>query len=85
VSGEQNEKGYTLSVADEGCGMTAEQIDTIDAYIQFDRRKMEQQGAGLGLAICKLLAEIHNGTFTITSEPEHSTTVNIFLPFAPEV
>ncbi|MCL4246846.1 MAG: response regulator [Anaerolineae bacterium] len=84
VEGKQNEKGYTFSVADQGIGMTTAQIDTIDAYIQFDRDRMEQQGTGLGLTICRLLAELHNGTFTVSSEPEVGTKVTIFLPYAPE-
>ncbi|MCA9909399.1 MAG: sensor histidine kinase, partial [Anaerolineae bacterium] len=84
VEGKQTDQGYNFSVSDQGIGMTAEQIDTIDAYIQFDRNRMEQQGTGLGLAICRLLAELHGGTFTVVSEPEAGTTVKIFLPHAPK-
>ena len=84
VTGEQTETGYTFTLSDEGRGMTAEQIDGIGAYIQFDRRVMEQQGTGLGLAMCKLLVELHDGTFTVVSEPEGGTQVRVSLPLAPQ-
>ncbi|MFO7322443.1 MAG: response regulator, partial [Chloroflexota bacterium] len=39
---------YTIAVIDQGRGMTPEQINSIGAYMQFDRRFYEQQGSGLG-------------------------------------
>jgi len=84
VTGEETDTGYKLTVADKGRGMTAEQINTIGAYIQFDRRILEQQGTGLGLALCKLLAELHGGTLTIKSEPDCGTQVHVSLPFASQ-
>ncbi|MEI6493460.1 MAG: ATP-binding protein, partial [Verrucomicrobiota bacterium] len=43
----------TLSCRDHGCGMTEEEIAAIGPFKQFGRAKREQQGLGLGLAICK--------------------------------
>lgn len=43
----------TLNCRDHGCGMTAEEIAAIAPFKQFHREKREQQGLGLGLAICK--------------------------------
>ena len=43
----------TLSCRDHGCGMTEEEIAAIGPFKQFHRDKREQQGLGLGLAICK--------------------------------
>ena len=43
----------TLRCRDHGCGMTDEEIAAIGPFKQFQRKKREQQGLGLGLAICK--------------------------------
>jgi len=43
----------TLTCRDHGCGMTEEEIAAIGPFKQFHRDEREQQGLGLGLAICK--------------------------------
>lgn len=71
---------YQLSVSDQGRGMDPEQVAEIGAYMQFERRLYEQQGSGLGLVICKRLAELHGGDLTIDSAPGKGTTTSIRLP-----
>jgi len=75
---------YVLSVRDEGVGMAQDQIGSIGAYMQFDRRIREQQGAGLGLIVTKRLVELHDGTFSVTSDPGTGTKVIVNLPIKPE-
>ncbi|MBN1252450.1 MAG: ATP-binding protein, partial [Bacteroidales bacterium] len=58
-----------LTVRNEGSGITEEQIADIGAFMQFDRKKNEQQGLGLGLAIVKLIAELYNANFIVNSKP----------------
>jgi len=43
----------TLTCRDHGLGMTEEEIAAIGPFKQFHRGEREQQGLGLGLAICK--------------------------------
>ncbi len=74
--------GMTLSVADRGRGLTAEQFAKVGAYVQFERKMHEQQGLGLGLIIAKRLTELHGGSLTVQSEPGSGTTVNLNLPAA---
>ncbi|HEY9627561.1 MAG TPA: response regulator [Coleofasciculaceae cyanobacterium] len=71
---------FILHVIDHGHGMTPEQIAKVGAYMQFDRDRLEQQGAGLGLAITKRLTELHGGKFNIESIPDKQTIVRIALP-----
>lgn len=71
---------YKLCVTDEGRGMSAEEINSIGAYTQFNRAFYEQQGLGLGLVIAKRLAELHGGDLTIDSTPDEGTTVCVRLP-----
>ena len=71
---------YVLSITNYGPGMSAAQIASVGAYMQFDRRIYEQNGVGLGLTISRRLAELHGGTLEITSIPNDKTTVIIKLP-----
>jgi two-component system, sensor histidine kinase and response regulator len=69
----------TLTVSDQGRGLSPEHIAKVGAYMQFDRKMHEQQGLGLGLTICRRLTEVHGGALTIQSQPGAGTTVTIKL------
>lgn len=71
---------YTLSVSDNGRGMTPTQIAEVGAYQQFDRKLYEQQGSGLGLTITKRLAQLLGGELAIESTLGQQTTVKVVLP-----
>jgi signal transduction histidine kinase len=71
-----------LTVGDRGRGFSTEHITRVGAYMQFDRKLHEQQGIGLGLSIAKRLTELHDGTLSIDSRRETSTTVTVKLPKA---
>lgn len=73
---------YTICIHDHGRGMTADQIDQIGAYMQFERRQHEQQGIGMGLEIARGLAQLHGGHVTIRSAPGEGTEVVLALPLA---
>jgi signal transduction histidine kinase len=73
---------FQISIENEGRGMSAEQLQQIGAYMQFGRALYEQQGLGLGLAISRRLAELHGGSFHITSVPGGRTTVYVSFPLA---
>jgi two-component system, sensor histidine kinase and response regulator len=75
----ENTFGLIL-VKDNGRGMTENQIKDIQAFMQFDRERYEQQGLGLGLMIAKRLIEIHGGKLQILSGLDKGTTVSIILP-----
>lgn len=74
--------GSMLSIAihDLGRGMTTAQIDKIGAFMQFERKSYEQQGAGMGLNIVKKIVELAGGKFSITSFYQQETTVYLTLP-----
>ena len=74
---------FVLQVQDNGRGMTPEQLHSIGAYMQFERKIYEQQGSGLGLTVAKRLAELHGGTLRMKSEYGKGTTSTVILPLAP--
>lgn len=79
----ENQK-YIIEIIDQGIGMTHQQVQHIDAYVQFDRTVYEQQGFGLGLAIVKRLINLYDGQFEITSTAQKSTTATIQLKIKSE-
>jgi two-component system, sensor histidine kinase and response regulator len=60
--------------------MTPEQIASVGAHMQFERRFYEQQGAGLGLIIARRIAQLHGGDLAIQSDPGQTTMVQLSLP-----
>ena len=79
VSG-KNGNQYRINIVDHGRGLTADQINSLGAQIQFDRRIYEQQGAGLGFTIARRLAELYSGSVQIESIPQQNTTVQLSHP-----
>ncbi|HEX4139463.1 MAG TPA: hybrid sensor histidine kinase/response regulator [Candidatus Methylacidiphilales bacterium] len=71
-----------LSVTDKGRGMSAEEIAHIGAFQQFDRKKQEQQGLGLGLVLVQKLAARAAAKFSLASKPGEGTTVQLAFPLA---
>ena len=66
-----------LTVTDAGRGMSPEEIEQVGLFQQFDRKKQEQQGLGLGLALVRKLSVKCGATFLIESEISKGTTVKI--------
>jgi PAS domain S-box-containing protein len=71
-----------LAVADTGIGIGEKDIERIfEPFVQVNRSAHPQQeGAGLGLAICKNLIELHQGRIEVSSKPSRGTTVRVILP-----
>ena len=76
------EAGVTISVVDQGIGISKE--DLARMFTPFFRaantETRSQTGTGLGLAIVKSLVELHGGTVNIESELGVGTTVSIWIP-----
>ncbi len=76
--------GGRLQVTDRGRGMTPEQIRQIGAFRQFDRKKHEQQGLGLGLVLVQKLSARCGAAFSLESEPGGGTTATVAFKPAPD-
>ncbi len=80
ISANLNNNYIEFKITDYGRGMSTDQINSIGAYVQFERQIYEQQGVGLGLMIAKKIIEIHDGTFIINSKDDKGTTVYFTIP-----
>lgn len=79
VTGRTRPDSYTISIKDQGRGMTAEQISRIGPYMQFDRAIYQQPGLGLGLAIVQEYIELYGGRLEIISTHGEGTQVCLHL------
>ena len=67
-----------IAISDTGTGMTAAQIAR--AVEPFYTTKTEGKGTGLGLSMVYGFVKQSGGHFKIYSEPDHGTTVKVYLP-----
>ena len=74
-----------LTVRDQGRGMTEEEIKRIGAFQQFDRKKHEQQGLGLGLVLVQKLAVQYQAHFSVTSQSGNGSQVEIAFPLPQRI
>ena len=72
VTADTASDALTIQIGDDGCGMTAEQVDQVtDPF--FTTRKTRR--VGLGVPFFKMAAEMSGGSFHIDSAPGIGTTV----------
>ena len=80
ISTALTDQAVFVVITNGGSGMKPEYIENIGAYMQFDRKLLEQRGSGLGLAIAKRLVDVCGGQLTIETQPDKGTTVKVKLP-----
>ncbi len=80
ISGETNDDGIFIYVKDNGIGIDPEYRDKI--FLAFERQhsKSEYEGSGIGLAICKRIAELHGGSIRVLQSEAEGSTFVIRLP-----
>jgi two-component system sensor histidine kinase/response regulator len=83
VSGERHDdEYYTLIIKDFGIGLSEDELRKIGAAQQFNRKKIEQQGLGLGLFLSKIIVKKTKGVFTIVSKLNEGTCIKLFFPLS---
>ncbi|KMZ55573.1 sensor histidine kinase [Dorea sp. D27] len=72
---------YCISVEDNGKGIPKEEISRItEAFYMVDKsRARAQGGAGMGLALCSRIIELHRGRMKFVSRVGRGTRVSVYL------
>jgi signal transduction histidine kinase len=85
VLGTAIEKDHILIwVADTGEGIAlADQQRIFERFARSTNSRRRSEGAGLGLAIVRAIAEAHNGKVTLTSQVGTGSTFTLVLPLEP--
>lgn len=84
---DQTPTGFAVTVADDGPGLTEEELAHVferffrgsNAAIRYDG------GAGLGLPVAKAIIEAHGGQIALTSEPGEGVEARFTLPNSPRL
>ncbi|MDE3016195.1 MAG: hypothetical protein KGI29_04645 [Pseudomonadota bacterium] len=72
--------GINIIVSDTGIGIAESDIAmALSVFGQVHRGK-SHEGTGLGLPLCKMYVELHDGTLTLTSRLGEGTTVRLAFP-----
>lgn len=71
---------YAISIQDNGIGFEQEYAEKIFQIFQRLHGKAEYPGAGIGLAICKKIAENHHGKLLAVGKPGEGATFTVLLP-----
>jgi light-regulated signal transduction histidine kinase (bacteriophytochrome) len=80
VGGRQDDGGAHLVVRDEGPGIPPEaQEKVFQIFNQLDPHGEGEEGSGMGLALCKKIAERHNGRIWVESEPGQGSAFHVTL------
>ena len=74
---------FIIQIQDQGRGMTAEQINQIGDFVQFERSQYEQQGMGLGLKMSQRIVNLYQGKLQIESIYGQGTLISVELPVIP--
>lgn len=82
IYGKNQGENYEIVVEDSGRGIPQNELDKImEPFYMVDKsRARSQGGAGLGLALCKRIANLHGGDIRIESELGQGTKISIVIP-----
>lgn len=83
TSGEAPAQRMRISVKDRGPGVAPDAVDAIfEPYARNDHSG--QRGAGLGLALCRAIAQLHDGTLTVSPRKGGGARFTLSLPLVAQ-
>ena len=81
-AGQETDGEYCIQIIDDGCGMPEEEIHKItEPFYMIDKsRARKEGGAGIGMALCQKILEMHHARWQIESRQGEGTRVSIWFP-----
>ncbi len=80
IEASEEEGRQRISVRDEGIGFDAQYAERIFEPFQRLHNRTRYAGTGIGLAICRRIAERHGGEITADAQPDQGATFTVILP-----
>ena len=80
----KSEAAVTVSVSDNGMGMTDEEMENVFRRFYKADKSRSSRGTGLGLAIAKKIAELHGGDIAVSGAVGVGSTFTVTLPVLSE-
>ena len=83
LSAEEEPCGILLRVADDGIGISAENLPHVfECFFRADAAR-DRSGTGLGLSIVQWIVRAHHGTISVASEEGRGTVFSVRWPDTP--
>ncbi|GGR19493.1 ATP-binding protein [Deinococcus ruber] len=76
----RSKNAWDITVQDAGDGIAPEYHDKVFGLFQRLGHREDSAGNGIGLALCRKIAELHGGTLHLTSRLGHGATFSFHLP-----
>ncbi len=81
ISGQQQEEDFVFQIEDNGMGIS--ESAQAKVFELFNRAsQQDEEGSGIGLALCKRIVEIYGGKIWLKSQPNKGSTFYFTLPNA---
>jgi PAS domain S-box-containing protein len=80
VTARRTVRGWVLTVADDGIGIPVADHDRIFAMFTRLHGREDYAGTGIGLAICRRIAERHGGRIYVESDAGAGAAFHVLLP-----
>jgi two-component system sensor histidine kinase/response regulator len=84
VLGKMVEDEYEIEVHDLGRGFILESLNDITPFKQFNRKRFEQQGLGIGLYLVKRIVDFNQGELKISPVEGEGTSIYVSLPLGEQ-
>ena len=88
IRAQKTDHELVIQIEDTGSGIPNDALEHVfDRFYRAEtsRNKLKRDGFGLGLSIAKLIADVHGGVISLSSQVDHGTTVTIRLPLAGQL
>lgn len=84
VAATELENAYQFSISDNGIGIREEDFNRLFQIFKRLNNRSDFEGTGIGLAHCKKIVQLHEGSIWVESSPGNGSTFKFNLPKHPK-